>query len=1505
MDVSKVIDKKIDYWKKKLIDLSKRNNLVRYRFTKSKSLKIISPSFIKVIEDLENEQNIFILKEKKDNAKDRQWLCSEDEETVEKKLYALYLKAKENFQELGISTCFLSLGILKYKDADNSELFLEAPIFLWPLEIGRLPTVSKETHKFEIDSNSGEIQLNPALIEKLSHEFGIEINEFENQTPSEYLSYLKKQIEGMKDWKITEDVYLDILSYQKFIMYEDLSFNEKLVKDSPLIKAYVGDRDALQDEISESQRDEFDDANSIDVLPADSSQKRAIELAKAGVTFVLQGPPGTGKSQTITNIIGALIEKNKKVLFVSQKMAALNVVQKRLQEVGLGRYCLNLHTYKGNKKEVINQLMTELLTSPKISSLVERYSFEDYLQTQKEINQYYEYLCQKHSPWDISIYEVRGELAKLYDIEIIDKPLKNMLKLNHKEFLMLKSKIERIDHYFQNIQDPFNHLFFNYKKEKNTTLARNKFNNELGELISELKLLKKELDTIQKKTDIKFDTFNKLGQLAKVESELSKIYSKIIPSWIITKDFKEKERAINGLNKIHSEIQELEAKFSENVKKEFLERSTKDSEHVFKNTSFFKRLFSIDYKKHKNELNTLAKKLLTHNAWIRLFEEKFRYAKITERLEVEMQENKKICSFIGDCKDRKTIQELYQINSKLSPIIDIANNIDNNGYQLVSYIIEGKPKLEKNIKSIEEHSKQLNEFFEKEVFSTDKEVKTLYDISLFTDKEVNKLNDILAFKEEISLVQEEIKEFMKEYVKSNTKAKFSLMLLKSYYLQILDNLAQTSKNAPKQLIEKFRNEDLKVRDIWRYKIMSSIENNQPKETYSGSGANEVYILKRENEKKRRLKPIRDVLQEIPNLVFALKPCFMMSPLTVSQYIDPNLIKFDAVIFDEASQIMPEDAVPCLIRAKQAIIMGDTQQLPPTSFFLSQDDYEVEEEIEDLPSFLSEASTKFREKSLNWHYRSKNENLIAFSNRFFYENRLITFPNSKINDKSGLDFIYVRNSIYDRGKSRKNTEEAKIVVDTYRKLRKVYPKDSVGIVAFSIQQENAIREAFQSAGIIIEETVDPQNEDLFIKNLETVQGDERDIIILSVGYGKDSSGKLSYNFGPLNRESGYKRLNVAITRSRFKTVVIASILPEELDNDKLSAQGLRHLKNYLDYAKNKDFTKFVMTEGIQFDSTFEESVYEALIGKGLQVSTQVGCSGYKLDIAIKHPQKLGEYILGIECDGAQYHSSKYARDRDKIRQLVLESLGWNIHRIWSEDWLSNRDYELEKIKNKIQAISKQKSLMAITKIEQFSKIEEVNDFKEVSLKSKYKKYETCELPQKRITIQFNSYGDLNSYYHSNDLKQRLLKVIEAEGPIDKEILFKRVLDSVGIQKLGNRIENLFEGFLKELKEDKGIYINQNTVALNKINGVSPVRIYTEEQRPFVLIPKEELGSAIVDILKTHFSISKDALITDIAREIYNNQRTGNKIAAKMDITIKYLLTNQFIEEKNGKVQLIKK
>lgn len=1504
METKKLITEKSKYWKKKLIDLSKRNNLINYRFTKSKSLNIKKPDFKQIIEDLYHEKNVNILKKENEKPKERIWLCTEEEKIVEKKLTNLYLKTKENFQELGINTCFVSLGVLKYKESTDSEIYCQSPIFLFPVTINRLSSTSKDKHRFELVSGSEDLQVNPALIEKLSQDFNIDLPEFKQETIiKDYLKLFKKIISGMEDWKITEEIYIDIFYYQKYIMFRDLIEHQKLLQNSNLIKAFVGDRNALQDEISEMQIEKFDDTQDIDVLPADSSQKLAIELAKSGTTFVLQGPPGTGKSQTISNIIAALLEKKKKILFVSQKMAALNVVHKRLEEIGLGRYCLNLHNYKGNKKEIIRQLISELETSPRIKESVKRYSFVEYTDTQKEINDFYKFLCQKHQPRLFSIYDIRGELSKLHDIEIIDMPLINTISFDEEKFTKLFSKIKNLDFHMKKVLKPMENIYFNFKSSKNTTLSRNNFKKLIDETHQILKEILEFIKEINSKTDLKITNLNELEIFCEFHKNANKL--KDIPDFLISNKFEEYKKLIYDLHKNLNEINNIKSEILKKVKENFIEEKTEKQEKILRETSFLAKIFNKEYKIAKLELKSFSKEKLSHNNWIKLFELKKNYKKALNRFEKIKTQNKKNIKKLGKINSIKNLENLKikieqfsQTNKNAEKLINkpakilnfwlneknkkyLCNNLNEKLRDIDSYLII---PIMKNNKDIEELKKQIYEFIE----------------------HLHHLDIILIFKEEYNSLDKEIKEFIKKYFKENIISKLSSVFLKSYYLQLLEEiLKENNISSPKNKIEIFKDKDFEVRDIKRFKIMDIIEQNQPSVNYSSHGINEVSILKRENQKKRKLKPIRNLLENIPNLVFSLKPCFMMSPLSVSKYINPNSIKFDVVIFDEASQIMSEDAVPCLIRAKQAIVVGDTQQLPPTSFFMSgREDEIVEEEIEDLESFLSECSTKFRTKSLLWHYRSQNEHLIAFSNRFFYEHKLITFPNSKIKDESGLDFVYIKTGVYDRGKSRKNRIEAREVVKKYQEIKKNFPSKSIGIIAFSIAQENAIREEFRIARINIEESIDSFKEDLFIKNLETVQGDERDIILISIGYGKDSSNKLSYHFGPLNREGGYKRLNVAITRSRFKTVVLSSISPEELDEDKINVDGVKFLKYYLDYAKNKNFNRFLQTiEGLNFDSNFEESVYEALTKEGFLISSQVGCSGYKIDLAIKHPKKIGVYILGIECDGAQYHSSRFARDRDKVRQLILENLGWNIHRIWSDDWLNNREYEIKKIKERIDYLLKTKNNSTKKELK-FEKVENVEDFKEISLKEKYEKYKVAELSESRTEIEFDNYGDM--IWGKDEAKQLMLFVLEVESPIEKELLYKRTLASFGINKLGARLKRNFDNLINEIKNEyQNIYIYGETVSIGKIDNICPVKISKENQRPFTLIPKEEIGGAIVDILKNTFGATKETLIADIAKGIFHNNRIGEKIKEKIEEAIKHLEKKEIIKSDNGKIFLVNK
>ncbi len=1502
LDTQQILNQKLDYWKRKLIDLSKRNNLISYRFTKSKSLKIDAPEFDQALSDLKLEGYIRFLKESLEDNTKTAWLCSEDEETIGKKLYTLYLKARENFQERGISTCFVSLGMFCYKDSSDSEISRSAPIFLYSAEINRT-NPSKNFHRFQISSADGELKLNPALIELLSRDYGLELKEFIPEEFTEYLRYLEKTLNSIRDTHIKKEVYVDIFSYQKYIMYEDLIRNEEHVRNSNLVKAYIGDRDALQDEISELEREDFDDATSMDVLPADSSQKRAIELAKAGVTFVLQGPPGTGKSQTIVNIIASLIQLKKRVLFVSQKMAALNVVQKRLDQIGLGRYCLNLHANKGNKKEIIRELIHELDKSPSISDETRRFSFDSYLNTQKVLNEFYVFLCSKREPWGLSIYELRGKIAQLHHVDDreVGVEFSEVLPLKPDEIVIQTDRLNRIQGILGTVKNPFDTWLYHFKKNMNTTLARRNFDSLVASFESTVGSISSYSDTVRNDIGVDVDSVAALDHMSEIEKVLSQIDN--VPDFLISDKFFSYTKALKSLQNTIVDINLLRAEVLGRVQESFLQNDLKEQERVVTSTGFFGR-FGAEYRNHKRTLKGYAKGKVAHKDWLLLFHKKKQIVDLTDRRD-KLIEEQGFADCIDDPADIDTIGKLNRLCVPLEPAFNHAHEIVEGGFSdLVRFGLENKGPVNSHLDDARKQIDDIHAYMDQQVIRFEGSIGQILSKAHELVVLLPHLNQILIFKDELMALEKEIREFVVKYLEAEVKYPLVDVFHKSYYLQILDSiLKEDNRLSPKDLVEVFRSKDFTIRDHYRKKIMLAVQDEKPNFKFQSTGVNEVQILQRESKKKRRLKPIRQLLQEISTLAFKLKPCFMMSPLTVSQYIDPSNLKFDVVIFDEASQIMPEDAVPCLMRAEQAIVMGDTQQLPPTSFFTAQDDDNIDEDIEDLESFLSEASVKFREKSLEWHYRSNSEELIAFSNRFFYDNRLITFPNYRSASEDALSFVHVRNGVYDRGKSRKNLVEARKIVEVYQDLKRKYKGKSFGIIAFSIAQEKAIREAFLQRGVQLEENIDPQREELFIKNLETVQGDERDVIILSVGYGKDSQGRLSYNFGPLNKSNGYKRLNVAITRSRDMTVVVSSIHPTEFDQDRINSDGLRFLRNYMDFAVNKDFDKLVTsTEHMGFDSGFEESVYEALTEEGFDVSSQIGCSGYRIDLAIKHPKRKGEYILGIECDGAQYHSSIFARDRDKVRQAVLERLGWNIHRIWSEDWLRNRSHEIDKIKNKVDGLLKSGGSSQPVEKATFKEIDDVDNSEEVSLDQQYERYQMADLPLAATILKFDGRGNLvGGIEEAVDL---LMQTIKIESPIEKGLLFRRVLDSYGMKKLGQRLNGAFETMLKHMKDRSLLHIDGDTVSIERIDGVVPVRVSSEEQRPFIYIPKEELGGAVIDILKNTYSIEKDALVSDIAKGIYGNGRTGSKIKQKVDNVIKYLGDRNMIIEDGGVVKLSK-
>jgi superfamily I DNA and/or RNA helicase/very-short-patch-repair endonuclease len=455
---------------------------------------------------------------------------------------------------------------------------------------------------------------------------------------------------------------------------------------------------------------------------------------------------------------------------------------------------------------------------------------------------------------------------------------------------------------------------------------------------------------------------------------------------------------------------------------------------------------------------------------------------------------------------------------------------------------------------------------------------------------------------------------------------------------------------------------------------------------------------RELAKQKAHLPVRKLVQGIPTLLPKLKPCLLMSPLSVAQYLDAAHSSFDVVVFDEASQILVWDAVGAIARGKQLVVVGDPKQLPPTSFFARSDNEDdagmdgcENGPVKDLESILDECmGAGLPTLRLEWHYRSRHESLITFSNQRYYDSRLITFPSPVTHDR-GVRLEMV-SGIYDRGATRTNRAEADAIVkaiaehfsdDERRKL-------TMGIVTFNQTQQRLIEtlldEELRKSPELELRIAEHGSEKLFIKNLENVQGDERDLILFSIAYGKDAAGRMAMNFGPLNKEGGHRRLNVAITRARVGVTIFSSIKPEDIDLSRTRSSGVIDLKNYLEFAQKgaRALVEQALPTGLEPDSPFESEVIRALRDKGWIVHPQVGCSGYRLDIGVVHPHKLGTYLMGIECDGATYHSLPTARDRDRLRQLVLEGLGWKLHRIWSTDWWTDHEREIEKLEQALNA-----------------------------------------------------------------------------------------------------------------------------------------------------------------------------------------------------------------------------
>jgi very-short-patch-repair endonuclease len=706
-------------------------------------------------------------------------------------------------------------------------------------------------------------------------------------------------------------------------------------------------------------------------------------------------------------------------------------------------------------------------------------------------------------------------------------------------------------------------------------------------------------------------------------------------------------------------------------------------------------------------------------------------------------------------------------------------------------------------------------------------------------------------------------------------------------------------------VDNFRNLDARRIQISRQEVLSRYLDQRPT-GYAG----DMGIIRGQIERKRGHFPVRKLMDQAGAAVQRLKPVFLMSPLSVAQFLTPGKLAFDILVFDEASQVAPEDALGAVARAKQLIVVGDHKQLPPTNFFKMVNaggDAEEDEDIanvdrpSDYESILTLARSRgMAERMLAWHYRSKHPSLIALSNDKCYGGKLLLPPSPYVQTTDfGLSLVQTPRGHYDRGGTSCDLVQAEQVAKAVANHIRSCPNKSLGIACFSVQQRDAVEDMMDKLGIRIDvDAFTPKGERLFVKNLESIQGDERDVVFISVGYGvAHEQSKPFLNFGPVSRDGGDRRLNVLASRAREKCIVFSSITAKDIPIES-PVRGTQMLRALLHFAETGNLGSGTFT-GSDFDSPFEEAVARVVREAGYKVHAQVGVSSFRVDLGIIDQAKPGQYILGVECDGATYHSARSARDRDRIRQEVLEGLGWRLHRIWSTDWFRAPKRETDKL------------LAAI------SKAAEGQQGPIVGLVGGQEDFISPEQPDEPLVSGAN--GDasdiVNSQAHVDDYKECALSipagralldlsvsdigrlsqiVVETEGPIHTEEVARRIREAFGLQKTGGRI-------LTHVKNSLVLLLRAGAVALEDEFWSVPGRAvgFIRNRRKAALplrraamIAPAEYQFAICAALNEAVALSLDDLKIQTAR-LFGFDRTGPDLTREIERQVNSLIQASII------------
>ena len=1433
-------------------------------------------------------------------------------EKLQRRLLDMYSDARTFIEEQGVNILFLALGQLQWFDRNAPDKPRFAPLILLPVALERKSAAERFTLSW-LQEDAAE---NLSLAAKLKADFGLELPEFnagDDFDPRAYLAAVAAMAAAQPGWQVLPDAMtLGFFSFAKFLMYRDLDTAtwppEKRLDQQALIAAALQDGFEAREHLFPEDAD-VDQLIPVDsqrhVVDADSSQSLAIEAVRRGENLVIQGPPGTGKSQTITNVIAAAIADGKKVLFISEKMAALEVVNRRLKSVGLGPACLELHSHHANKRKVLEELKaTRDLGKPRVEHREQ--IIHELSNVQQQLNAHSRTMHQALAPCTLTPYQILGQLARLDTVQIAHLPdlLQGAQNWSPEDFHSRQQIVEALRQAVSKVSPVAGHPWRGVCHPALLKLDAQRFAQQLPTLQAMLARLQQDAELLAQSLSAPAAqtilTLHEQITLAQQLASAPSIDRQAVANSIWDQGLGQLHKLVECGTRFSLKAQNLGSSFAESAWTADW-NAPRQSIAAYGDSLF--RIFNSGYRAAIANLKGQLKTTLPSSRAERL-------NLLDSLIEAQqLRQNLGQQQTLGADAFGSLWLDEQSDWAQLQAVLGWMAGPDGQGRsaafrqlyaQLPSpaHCADLAARASASLQAFEDAAQSLLDGYRlqtREAFgAADLARIPLADFGERLAQwvaEPNALLDWTSYHATREQARAAGMAVLVQQLENESIAQGALPAIfeRAYYEALLRQATQAhpelvafNGDQHSQKVRQFRALDLERIELARAQSALSHYEQVPRST---SGMGPLGVLNGEIARKRGHMPLRKLFKLAGEAVQAIKPVFMMSPLSVAQFLEPAAVEFDLLVIDEASQIEPVDALGAIARCKQLVVVGDDRQLPPTRFFSrmtsEQDEFDDEDEDQliagaaDVESILSLCLAKgMPQLMLRWHYRSRHQSLIAVSNQQFYNSSLYVVPSPyTARSGMGLRFHHLPEGRFDSGASRINRIEAQTIARAIMQHAQQSPQLSLGVAAFSLQQKVAIQDELELLRRQQPEAesffVAHPNEPFFIKNLENVQGDERDVIFISVAYARNAQGYLPMRFGPVSADGGERRLNVLISRAKQRCEVFSSITADDIDLERGKGKGVAALKVFLQYAATGQLA-LAGISGRDLESPLEEDVYEALTAQGLQVQTQIGIAGFFIDLAVVDPEQPGRYLLGIECDGMSYHHSRSARDRDRLRQSVLESQGWTLLRIWGCDWFRQPRAQTERVLAAVEAARQRKQAEPVQPVMATHQSQTATEVMERAARSDAGSAETESAAgpddslyqEARFAVPS---GELHSQSTAK-LAQLMHQAVELEGPIHFDELVTRMRTLWGLQRAGSRVRDALEQARQSLMADEALAAEGEFLDLpgRAVRVRNRAEVGSANLRRIDCLPPAEIRAAIALALRSSLGGQREELPAAVAR-----------------------------------------